>query len=458
MEVWIKIQNMKSNLKLTSIICVLTVIGIYGSRAQSDSVYTFSVIEAQDYAIENNLKVKNAKLDVIKSEKDVWETTAQGLPQADISGRFTDNLSLRTQLIPNFENPEGPKIPVQFGSEFNASATLEVSQLVFSGPYIVGLQASKVYKQLSQQSLKQTRLNTKANVAKTYYLILLTESNIETLQGNLENLKETLEETKMMAEKGFIESTNVDQVQIQVNNLKNTLNSTKRQKKSYYDMIKIQLGMDLDREIKLTDSLSGIIDRIRLKDQVGQGYDVEKNIQYEMAETQVKLRNLDLKRQKANTLPSLSAFYNYGQDAMRDEFNFFDSDKDWYESSMIGLQLSIPIFAGGSRYSKIQQAQVEVQKAENNRELARKNLQKQLQDSRNTFLTAMDKYYTQQENRKLAKRVFERTNEKFKEGVASSSELTQANDKYLEAESNYISAVVELLNAKIALDKLLNNL
>lgn len=471
----VKMNNMNNATPLLYVLLLL-MLPFFMAAQEADTTMTLSVSRAQEYAVQHNLNVKNAELEVIKADKEVWETTASGLPQANLEGSFRNNLSLSTQLFPNFIEPtimkilmdegvidpqpigEPDKIPVQFGSQFNASATLQVNQLVFSGPYIVGLQASQVYRRLSKEQLTKSKLDTKASVAQTYFLILLSGENISILEENLQNLRKIVSDSRAMQEQGFMESTAVDQVEIQANTLENQLKSTQRQHKSYYDLLKIQLGVPLTQKVALTDSLTGIINRLELGNQIGLDFKPEENVQYKMAETQERLSELDLKRQKFNNLPQLNAFFSYTQNAMRDNFNFFDTDKEWFESSMLGLQLNIPLFASGQRYSRIQQAELSLEKARNSKELARRNLMLSMKQARDKYLTALDKYETQQKNKKLAQRVFQHTSEKFQEGMASSTELTQANNQYLQTVSGYVGAVVELLNAKIQLDKLMNDL
>jgi len=427
---------------------------------ESEDTLKISLQDAQEFAVEYNTEVKNAQLEVKVADKKVWETTAQGLPQVSASGSYNNNLSLATQLLPAviFGGPEGEYVEVQFGTQHNFTGTVSVNQLVFSGPYIVGLQAAKVYKSLSKQQSKQTRLDVKANVANTYHLILLSEENKKILKKNLANLEKTLNDSKKMFENGMIEETEVDQVQISVTSLENSIKSVQRQLESFYNLLKIQLGIPLDRPVQLKQSLESVVSNTNLDKTVSEDFSVQNTIGYQLADTQVKLEELDLKRQKANFLPNLSAFYNFNENAMRNEFNFFDFDEEWYQSSILGFQLNIPIFSSGQRYSKVKQAQLQLEKAKNNRELAKKNLKNGYIQARNNYMNAYETYISDQENKELAKKVLDRTNKKYKEGMVTSMELTQANDKYLETQSNYINSLVQLLNAKVQLLKILNAL
>jgi outer membrane protein TolC len=223
-------------------------------------------------------------------------------------------------------------------------------------------------------------------------------------------------------------------------------------------MLKIQMGIELNQPVLLTQSIQNFIDNNELKKSYGTDFNVENNINYQATETQLRLSELDLKRQKANFLPSLSAFYSFTENAMRDEFNPLESGQPWYESSMLGFQLDVPIFSSFQRYSRVKKAELNVKKSKNTLENTRKNLENRYIQARNNYLTAYEKFQSDKENKELAKRVFNRTNTKYKEGMATSMELTQANDKYLQMESAYISSLVQLLGAKVELEKILNEL
>ncbi len=447
--------------------------------AQQDSVLNLTVRNAQEYAVEHNLNIRNAALDVEIAKKKVWETTASGLPQISASGSYVNNLNLSTQLFPNFIEPtivqtlvqygvldqsalsqlgDPEMIEVKFGTQHNLSAGATVNQLIFSGPYIVGLQAAQVYKELSGKALEKTKNEIKASVIQLYYLILLTENNKKTLEKNIENLENTLHESEAMYKNGLIEETEVDKLQVSLNTLKNQLNTTKRQADMNYDLLKIQLGTDQNIRLNLTQTLDEIIKETTIEGAANQSFDPKDNLNYQLAETQEKLSELDMKREKSNYLPSLNAFYSMQENAMRDEFNFFNSDEKWFYSDMFGLNLNVPIFSSGMKRSKVSQAKIKLEKSRNNRELLRQNLINQYIQASNSFQTALGNYYTSKANKELAGKILERTTIKHKKGVASSMEFTQANDKYLQAESSYISAVVQLLNAKTELDKIKNNL
>jgi len=429
------------------------------SKAEGDEKRAFSLEEAQSFAIENNLNIKNAAADVKIARKKIWETTALGLPQVNGSVNYTDNLSLATVLIPNFfEGKPDEMVEVQFGTQNNASASITANQLVFSGPYIVGLMAAKVYKQISQQNLEKTEIDIKELVTRNYYLVLLSEETKRTLVKNYKNTKKTYLETRAMFEQGFVEETDVDQLKVTLTTLNNSINSMERQEKLSRNMLKFQMGLDLEVSVSLSDSLYGILGEINLQSLVVNNFNIDNNIEYNIIETQVELASLDLKRQKTEYLPNLSVMYMNNWNAMRSEFNFFNTDEKWYRSEMVGFTLNVPVFSSGLKKSKISQKKVALEKVIENQKLVRQSLEMENQQARFDYNTALEKYLSENENVKLAERILEKTRIKYKNGMASSFELIQANNQYLQTESGLTSAIVELLNAKTRLDKIMNRL
>ncbi len=416
---------------------------------------TLSLGEAQEYALAHNMAVINARADVEASKAALWETISAALPQVSVSGTFADNLKLMTTLLPGeFFGQPGTKIPVTFGSQFNTSASMDASLLLFNAPLYIGIETTKLAQKLSQQNLQKSELETRESVSLTYFLILVAEKSAGLLEENLVNMNELLRSTKSMYSAGMAEMTDVDQMQINVTMVENNKSTLERTIELNYNLLRFQLGVPAATEIKLTETLDGLTSMINVESLVSQEFDVRKNIDFMLVEGQEMISELNLKSQKASVLPTLAGFYNYGKNGMGDKIN----DQQWFDNSMIGLNISVPIFASGQRYSKIRQAQIGLEKARTTREMVSAQLLIQERQLRYNLVNANLQYSSQKENVEVSKRVYESTSNKFKQGMASSIDLTQASNQLLQAESSYVSALMDLLQSKVALDKLLNNL
>lgn len=411
--------------------------------------------EAQDYALENNKMVLSARADVKASRIALWETISAGLPQIEASGSFADNLKLMTTLLPGeFFGMPGEKIPVTFGSKFNSSASVQANMLLFNAPLYIGIKTTELAGKLSQQSLEKSEQDTRESVSTTYYLILVSEKSLEILDQNIANLKETLTSTRAMYAAGMAEATDVDQMVSNVTTVENSRIMLERNIEMNYNLLRFQLGVPAATVIALTETLDTMMNDINVEALLSQTFEYSKNIDYRLVESQELMSSLSLQSQKASVLPTLAGFYNYGTSGMGDKI----SDLRWFPNSMAGLQLSIPIFASGQRYSKINKAKIELDKARLTKDLVTEELLIREKQLRYNLVNANLQYTSQRDNVDVARRVYESTENKFRQGMASSLELTQANSLFLQAENNYISSLMELLQSKLALDKLLNNL
>ena len=434
----------------------LTLLTGSAAKAQQESnELKFSLKEAQDYALSHNKMVINARSDVQASKAALWETISAALPQVNASASFTDNLKLMTTLLPGeFFGQPGTKIPVTFGSQFNSSAAVDASLLIFNAPLYIGIETTKLAQKLSQQGLQKSELDTKESVSSAYFLILVSEKSLELLDGNIADLIETLKSTRAMYSAGMAESTDVDQMVSNLNMVENNRSSLERTIELNYNILRFQLGIPATTKIALTETLESLTDKINVEALLAQEFDHTQNIEYKLVEGQEMMSSLMLKSQKASVLPTLAGFYNYGTNGMGDKI----PELRWFQNSMAGLSLSIPIMASGQRYARIKQAQINLEKAMTTKNMVAEQLLLQEKQLRYNLVNANLQYISQMENIEVSKRVYASTENKFKQGMASSLDLTQANSLYLQAENNYVTALMNLLQTKIALDKLLNNM
>jgi outer membrane protein len=436
-------------MKKVTVVLTLALILVARGALAADNVAEKKVLtlaQAQDAAMQNSLTIKDANYDLEAAQKKIWETTATGLPQADAKYNFTYNPGSITTLP---MGPNGEEVPIMQRTTSNLTAT--VSQLIFSGSYIVGLKASKTYREIVQQSLEKTQIDVRSAVAQSYYLILLTNQTAEVLKRNLENLNKLLDDSQKMLDKGFAEETDVDQLRLSVNDLKLSLESILNQEKVARRLLNFQIGIELETSIELSDKLEDIVRGINREKVIQTPFVLDSNIDYRMALTNIKSTKLQYNLEQVSYLPTVAGFYQYYKDFKSTVFSF-------NPQQMLGLSVTIPIFSSGQRYSKVQQARLKMSKAENAREQAARALTMEYQQAREDFNTAWEKYLNSKSSQGLAQKVFRDVTIKYNNGMASSMDLTQANDKLLQTVSNLYSVEFDLLKAKIRLDKVTSNL
>jgi outer membrane protein TolC len=359
-----------------------------------------------------------------------------------------------TTLLPGeFFGKPGTLVPITFGSQFSTNATIQASILLFNAPVLIGIETTKLANKLSQQNLEKSEQDIRESVSSTYYLILVTEKSLDIVERNIQNLNETLKSTKAMLAAGMAEQTDVDQMMSNVTLVENSRSTLQRANEVNYNLLKFQLGVPIDTKITLKETLEELVSTVDVEGLLSQQFDYNKNVIYKLIEGQEKLSYLQLKTAKSLTLPSLAGFYNYGVIGMGDNM----SSQQWFPNSMTGLQVSIPIFASGQRYSNIKMAQINLEKARTTKSMVTDQLLLQERQLRYNLVNADLQYKSQKDNVEVSKRVYTSMENKYKQGMASSLELTQANQQYLQSENNYISALMNLLQTKLALDKLLNN-
>lgn len=424
---------------------------------QANAQQVLTLEEALKTAYENNTNVLNARVDEKIAQKKIWETTAIGLPQINAEGNFQNFLDIPTTVIPanafNPLAPEGELVGVQFGTDYNVTGSVTLSQLIFDGRYIVGLQASRAVKDLYELSTKKSEIDVKKSVSQAYYTVVVTKSTIETLEKSLKELQNVYSNTQKIADVGMIEQTDVDQLSINVRTLENNLSSSKAQLEIAKNFLKLEIGLPLETEIEVSESLDEYISMVQSEEDGD--FSPSANINYMLLENQLKLNTLNMKNEQAFALPTLGAFFTHQQQALRNEFDFFD-EKPWYPSTIWGVKLSIPIFSSGSRLSKISQAKLEIEKTQNSLENLDAGLKVQHQKVKMDFDNALKTLETENKNLSVTENIMKKTEIKFNEGIASSIELSQAQTQYLSAKANYIAAAYKLINTKLELENLQN--
>lgn len=461
---------------ITTLCSAFLVFALQMSALAQDSqavTTTLSLKQAQDYAVKNNANSRNSTIDMEIAKKKIWETTAIGLPQISAQVNYqhlftVPELSLGGSTYLATELPAGtpitsddinnqnvymgytPGAPIALGVKNNTTLDITISQLLFSGEYIVGLQATKVYYTMTDQSRQKTEIDLKESIANTYAMALVFEQTLAVLNQSSENTTKTLSDMQAMFKQGLVENTDVDQIELVSLTLKNAISSMSRQIDATYDLLKFQLGMPFADKVVLSDNLESISNTVNLETLIGTQFNINNNLDYQILLTSEEISKLNLKREKSTYLPNVAAVYRHNEMMNEPEFNFNPKD-------VIQVAMNIPIASSGQRNSKVQQRKLELQKVINTKDNLANGLQLQYINTRNELTTAYEKYLNDQRNIELTKRIFDKSLIKFKEGLASSRDITEFLNQYLTAQSNMYNSMLSLISAKNKLDKLNNN-
>ncbi|MEJ7778609.1 MAG: TolC family protein [Daejeonella sp.] len=417
---------------------------------QADTIARLSLEQAIEYAQTHHNSILNARIDEDIAKNTVRQTIGIGLPQISGNANFQDFIKVPTTLLPGeFFGQPGTQVPVQFGVKFQSSAGIELNQLLFDGSYLVGLQASKTFKELSSKNLTRTRIETTVAVTKAYYSVLVSNEQLSLLDVNLARLKKSLKDTEAMFKNGFVEKIDVDRLTVLNNNLETERENVLRLLALNVNLLKFQMGMTINSQLTLTDSITGLqVDQAVVAVDTGA---YRNRIEYSLLQTQLKVNEFDLKRYKSQYLPSLSGFGSTSQSFQANKFSeLYDRN---FPTTVVGLRLSVPIISGGIKLYQVRNAKLVVLKTQNDLNNLQNGINLEVEQSRTTYLNGLRSLDNQKRNMDLAQEVLRVTKIKYEQGVGSSIEVTTAETSLKEAQNNYITALYDLLINKVNLDR-----
>lgn len=449
-------------------------------RAQDSDSLSFDLEDCIRYALENTVEVQNARIDEQIAKAKVKETVGIGLPQIDGSVNLTHNEKLSRFFmqyepgqpgffdpgdIPGIEPGDVVAFPNFFQLPSSGSAGVTVNQLIFNASYLVGLKAADTYKELAYKTTTQTQIQVMENVEKAYYAVLVNNERIALFDNNIARVDSLLRTTRALNENGFAEAIDVDRVRVTLNNLKSERLKFLNLQALSLGLLKFQMNYPIDKPLHVEGNLSELTVNEDLFAEYQEGWDYRNRIEYELLDVQRRLQELDIKNKFSESLPNLSAFFNFGYSTQSPDIGglfttesgvastpLYGPDK-WYNYSNFGLTLNVPIFSGLQRNYRMQQARLSLIKLENSYSSLKQSIDLSIQQNTTTFKNSLETLKSQEENMELADKVARVTKVKYEQGVGSSIEVTDAESSLREAQVNYYNALYDAILAKIDLDK-----
>jgi len=420
---------------------------------------SFTLEEAINYALEHNYSAINADRDIEDARHQKWQTIASGLPQINGDVSYQNQLKQPVSLIPGeiAGGDPGTFIPVVFGQAQQVTATATLRQQIFDGSYIVGVQATKTFIDYSANNKEKTALDVRKSVVEAYGNVLLAEESTLILEKNKATLEKNLFETRKIFENGLGEEENVEQLQITLSSIDNQLKNAIRLKKITLQMLNLVMGLDTDNPTKLSENLDLLTEKQINTNLLETNLNLENNVDYKMVLNLNEQRTLELKLEKSKALPTLNAFINYGSSAFSDDFDFLSKEAQWYDSSILGFDLNIPIFSSLKRSASTQRAKIALEKARTQKIEAEESLKLQWENTKSEYTLAIEQYQTAKENLGLAERIEKKNQVKYFEGIATSFELRQAQTQLYNTQQEYLQSMIDVINKKTALEIILNN-
>lgn len=420
--------------------------------------HSYSLDEAITFALENNYSAVNASRDMDDAVKQKWEVIADGLPQINAAVNYQNQLKQPVSLIPSefFGGEPGTFTPIVFGQPQQVTATGTLRQQIFDGSYIVGVQATRTFLDYSKNNKEKTDQEVKAATVNAYGNVLLAQETVTIAANNMETLEKNLYETQKLYENGLADEESVEQLQITFATVESALKNAQRLENITLQMLNLIMGLPIDTKTVLTDSLDDLTREQIAYNFMDTTFDVRNNVDYKLVLNLNAQRELELKLARSRALPTLNAFVNYGSSSFSDSFNFLSGEPEWFDFSVLGIDLDIPIFSSMKRSASSQRAKIALDKAKTQLFETEERLRLDWQRAKSDFTFAIEEYETRKSNLQLAERIERKNQIKYQEGLASSFELRQAQTQLYTAQQEYLQSMVDVINRKTALENIIN--
>lgn len=425
---------------------------------------SFSLEEAIEFALQNNVNSINASKDIEKGRHLINENIGSGLVQINGNAQYNYNIKPPVFIFPNVlgPNPNPDEFVAIDAAPLNSmTASLTASMLVVSGQYFIGIQTAKTFLELTKQQKAKTDREVKEQVYKSYYLVLIAGESERILDSSLKIVNRSVFETEQLYKEGLIEELDVEQLKLIQYNTQDAYNQIKQSKELAIMALKFQMGYSLEKEIQLTDKFDNLIQNSQFEGLVStltDSVDVRSNIDYKMISQKLLIDKKQIQLQKAAAYPSLSTFFTVGGNFFNNQRWLFlgDGTSSNLNGVIWGFQMNVPVFSSWSRVSKLKQLKIEMQKTQNLQRNVERGLQLGYRNAKTQVTDNFKRYLTAKKSFELAEKIRRVNSIKYREGLISSLNLSQSEQQYFENQQKYFQAVFELLNAKIELDKSMN--
>lgn len=443
---------MKKITRYLSLSLAFMTLGPVISQAQ---VKYFTLDQAVAYANIHNYSIINSGKGLELAKQKIKESIAEGLPQVNAALNYHDNIARPVFFLPgDLAGRPGQQLAVQFGTRYDANLTGHLSQLIFDGRYFVGLKAAKVTLEKSDKDFFKNKLAVKEQVSEAYFRVLSVKESMHIIDSTLAITRKLAGETLHIYKAGMTKETDVDQINLLVSNLKSSHTYLNSQYEIAIAFLKFYLGLGEKDSIVLTQQIPSLIKKNEREVMMAGVFNVNNNIDLLTVKTMKKLSKLKVMLAKAAYIPTINAVVNYETQAGRGTWNFFNSDK-WYQSAVIGITMSIPILSSGRRAAQLKQAQIAFEQTQVLEKQTESQLNIQYKTLKSNYKNAQSIYANKDKNRSLAEKIYQKTLEKYRQGMASSLDLLNTHNQFLNAENDYISAGLNLFQSS---EKLLTTL
>jgi len=429
-----------------------TIVHLSQAQETKKAVHEFSLDQCVEFTQRNNVQVKNSLLAIEVQAQINREIAAAALPNITSSTGVVNYTTIPTSLLPAqiFGGPAGTYIPVQFGTKYNANYGINLQQLLFDGQVFIALQARTTSMILQKQNSALTQEVIKANIYKIYYQLSASKTQLNILDANISRLGALAHDAEIMYKNGFAEKLDVDKVIVQLNNLETEKIKANNSVAIGYMGLKMLIGMPVKDSLVLTDVINEKSLTNDILTESDFKYDVRKDFQY--LSTAKKMNEFNVKRYQLSNLPTVALGGSYSKNAQRSKFDFFEGG-NWFTTSLISLNISLPIFNGFATDARIKRTKIELKQTENQIESLKNSIDNEITQAKLNYISSVATVKFQKSNMELAEKVYQQTKKKFEAGMGSNTEISASQADLVSAQNNYMNALYSALIAKVDLLK-----
>ena len=456
------------NLKHRPLHLLLLLLLFSSAQAQEVTTRRLSLEEAIRLAMKRNPELITARLEVQRSDARVLEAWGNALPAVDLSGQYVHLVDKPVTFFPDFflysfmkgidstiPKPSGKLVPVSFSPGFSASASLNVRQILFNGAVFIGVGAANIYSQLARDLYQAKQVETVAKVRKAYYGALLAAEALDLMRSSLRNAEDNLKNVKLMRQQGIVSEYDELRASVGVENLRPMVIQSETNANLALDNLRNTIGAPSNERHTLSDALTfQAVDDAILKR--AESLVLELNPGLSAVKRQIELNGAVVNAERTGYLPTIAAFGSYSYNAAKNEFNF--STNDFYKGSTVGLSLSMNLFQGLQTYSRVEQAQLERRKSEEQQISLERNLKTGLGSILGNLQQARKRVEAQGKTVEMAERWYAIVTTRFLNSSATQLEVNDAQLALTQAKVNRVQAIYDYLVASADLDQLIGRL
>jgi len=422
------------------------------AQDSTKATHAFSLEQCVEYAQKNNVQVRNALLAIEVQKQTNREIAGAALPTINSNLSGVNYTQIPVSLLPGqiFGGAPGTFIPVQFGTKYNANYGANIQQLLFDGQVFIALQARAASLDMQRKSAALTQEAIKGNIYKIYYQLSASKTQLNILDANINRIRALSRDAEIMYKNGFAEKLDVDKISVQLNNLETEKLKANNSVAIGYMGLKMLMGMPVKDSLVLTD----VINENSLTNDVLTENDFQYNVRkdYQYLSTIKKMNEYNIKRYQLSNLPTISMSGSYSKNAQRSKFDFFQGG-NWFTTSLVSLNVSLPIFNGFATDARIKRTKIELKQTENQLEGLKNNIDNEINQAKLNYMSSVATVQFQKKNMELAEKVYQQTKKKYEAGTGSNTEISAAQTDLVSAQNNFMNALYAALIAKVDLLK-----